>query len=332
MGAGQAVGADGVKGGLRRFFWMDERLALAREKAFGPGCPGWEEFELGRAAMADADYLADPDRGRITALLLCRTAAGLLARAQLARIGVDPGPTATPEDCWALLAEHPFGSSLLARATEEERSSLSSAMGFGGRRWLARLPPKERAKTMRALGRLTRGVAAPMEADARRVRDVWLVRWVRIVGSALALCLGILVILAGITRLTAPPNLALHKRVTVVTPHPGVAVGPDALVDGNRSNLGFHTDVGMGHHVTIDLGQVHRIRQVVVYNRADCCPERAVPLALELSTDGQTFRQVAQRLDPFERWRVKLAPTDTRYVRLALMSGAYFHLAEVEVY
>ena len=84
--------------------------------------------------------------------------------------------------------------------------------------------------------------------------------------------------------------------------------------------------------MTIDLGKVQRISRVVVYNRADCCQERAVPLKIEVSKDGGQYRQVAERKEQFEKWKADFPPTDARYVRLTHLSAMAFHLSEVEVY
>jgi hypothetical protein len=84
--------------------------------------------------------------------------------------------------------------------------------------------------------------------------------------------------------------------------------------------------------VTIDLGRAQRISRVVVYNRVDCCKERAVPMKIEVSKDGVQFRQVAERKEQFEKWKADFPSTDARYVRLIHLSAFAFHLSEVEVY
>jgi hypothetical protein len=71
---------------------------------------------------------------------------------------------------------------------------------------------------------------------------------------------------------------------------------------------------------------------VVVYNRADCCQERAVPLKIEISPDNRQFRQVAERKQQFEKWKADFPPSNARYVRLTDLNAAAFHLSEVEVY
>ncbi len=103
-------------------------------------------------------------------------------------------------------------------------------------------------------------------------------------------------------------------------------------MDGDLTNLGFHTIEAPNQNVTIDLGKVRRIFRVVVYNRADCCQQRAVPLKIEVSQDNKKFRQVALRKEQFEKWKADFPATDARYVRLTDLSVAFFHLSEVEVY
>jgi hypothetical protein len=313
---------------VRRFFWLDERMAQARKDGYGPGSPGWDDFRFGRALLADADRLGEYEEGRASSLALLRAAAGSLIRAELARLGSDPGPTTASEACWTLLREHPGAPAVAKPLTDEERTLVGSVLGGDGA--LARLPREQVASVTRALTKLGRGLAAPMVAESRRTRKIWLLRGLRLGAAALVIGLGVW----PLTREAEPtgPNLALHRPVTVVTPHPDYGRDSGALVDGDRTNLGFHTNAAPNQNVTIDLGSALLISRVVVYNRTDCCFDRAVPLVVEVSTDGQSFQRVAERSDVFDRWVAKLGGTTARYVRLTDLKNDYFHLAEVEVY
>jgi hypothetical protein len=317
---------------VRRFFWMDERMAEATSLGYGPRNPGWEDFCFGRALLADAGRLGEYEEGLPSSLVLLRAASGLMIRAQLARVGTHPGPTAPSDECWARLAEHPTVAPLAASITADERALVGSTLGVQGDGVLARLPKNQIAHATRALTKLARGLATPMVAEAKRTRRVWYMRGLRVGAAALVLGIGVWFL----TRETEPadlgPNLALHRPVTVVTPHPDYGRNPGLLVDGDRANLGFHTNLAPNQHVTIDLGSAVRISRVVVYNRTECCFDRAVPLVLEVSTDGKNFQQVSERKDVFDRWVVKLRGTTARYVRLTDRKNDYFHLAEVEVY
>jgi hypothetical protein len=317
---------------VRRFFWMNERMADARSLGYGPGNPGWEDFRLGRALLADADRLGESEEGQASSLVLLRAATGSMIRAQLARVGIDPGPTAPSDECWARLAEHPTVAPLAASITDDERVLVGSALGVQGDSVLARLPKNQIAHATRAMTKLARGLGAPMVAEAKSTGRVWLMRACRVAAAALIIACGVWLL----TRETEPAdlgrNLALHRPVTVVTPHPDYGRDPSLLVDGDRTNLGFHTISAPNQHVTIDLGSVVRISRMVVYNRTDCCFDRVAPIRLEVSTDGKSFQQVTERQDLFDRWVVKLQGTTARYVRLTDLKNDYFHLAEVEVY
>lgn len=206
---------------------------------------------------------------------------------------------------------------------------VTSALGGQGELFLAKLPPAKRKLVADAMASLAKGLRDPLDHDVTLVSVVLLVRWIRI-AVALSVVVGGLAL--AIDKAFTRPNLALHRPVTVVKPHPELGRDPSLLVDGDLTNLGFHTLDGPNQNVTIDLGRLQRISRVVVYNRADCCQERAVPLKIEVSLDNQQFRQVAERKEQFEKWKANFPPTYARYVRLTDLNPAPFHLSEVEVY
>ena len=314
---------------LRQFFWMDERMALSRRQSFAPGQAGWEEYELGRAAQVGASQLGESEEGGGSALLLDRAAVTLLIRAYLARAGRELGPTPAGEEYCARLAELPAGGPLLGSLSDEQRGLVASALDGHGEALLAKLPPAQRGLVAGAMACLAKGLCEPLDRDVRRVGGVLFLRWLK---TSVALLVAIGGLTLAIVKVTARPNLALHRPVTVVTPHPEHGRDSSLLVDGDVTNLGFHTIDAANQNVTIDLGRVQRISRVVVYNRSDCCKERAVPLKIEVSEDGGKFRKVAERKEQFDKWKADFPSTKARYVRLTDMSTAAFHLAEVEVY
>jgi hypothetical protein len=319
----------GLLSALRRFFWMDERLASARKQGYSTGQPGWEEFDLGRAALADAAQLGESGEGQGSALLLYRGATLLLTRAQVARAGVGLEPTASNEVCWSRLDDLPVGKAQLAEMTEEQRTLVTGSLSGQGEAYLAQLTKEKRLQAARAMSKLAQGLGDPLEADAKRVGRVLITRWARI---------GVATLLVGIAswvmvdKITDKPNLALHRPVTVVTPHPVHARDPSGVVDGDLTNLGFHTIEAPNQSITIDLGAVHSISKVILYNRPDCCQERAYPVKVEVSVDGQQFQLVAERNEPYERWKAKFPSVQARYVKLTDLKNTAFHLSEVEVY
>jgi hypothetical protein len=158
------------------------------------------------------------------------------------------------------------------------------------------------------------------------------VRWLRIGVAAAVLATLVTYGVVGSGALEEH-NLALHRPVVMSSVYRG-DVGHDSslLVDGDPTNLGFHTDRGGHQHVTIDLGTVQSVSKVIVYNRTDCCGGKAVPLRVEVSQDGKAYQQVAMREKNFKVWKATFSAVQARYVRLTSLRGDYFHLAEVEVY
>jgi hypothetical protein len=73
------------------------------------------------------------------------------------------------------------------------------------------------------------------------------------------------------------------------------------------------------------------VRGIEVENRGSCCQERAVPLIVELSTDGNTWQEVARRKKKFQGWETRFRPQSARFVRLRVPRKTVFHLRRVRV-
>ena len=96
--------------------------------------------------------------------------------------------------------------------------------------------------------------------------------------------------------------------------------------------MGIHTHKGQGEWASIDLGAPEAINEVRVYNRRDCCLARAVPLRIEVSSNGSDYVMVGRREKVFDQWTLTFPPREARYVRVFNESDNVLHLAEVEVY
>lgn len=93
----------------------------------------------------------------------------------------------------------------------------------------------------------------------------------------------------------------------------------------------FHTLQEASPWLELDLGQVQKFSSVKVFNRLDCCADRAVPLVIEVSDDRKAWRQVARRDAAFAKWTAKLGPTSARWVRLRVTRSSFLHLFDVRV-
>jgi hypothetical protein len=298
-------------------------------KPYGPAEPGFAEFELGARALADALCLSEARESAASALILLRTAVLALSSARRARAS---GQTAAPapDDVWSGLLQLPGPARLLEALPPEHAALLQRLLApeFEAAGVLG-LAASERERSLITLKRLAFALGDPLENDASAARRL---RAARIARRLALACLVLLGLGFGLARALHRPNLALHKPVIVDRSDPQYAVDPAQVVDGDRTNLGFHTVAGGEKSVLIDLLAPHRIRRVDVYNRMDCCQERVVPLSIEVSNDGKTFRQVAARSRRFALWKASFPPVEARWVRLTQNGDQPFHLSEIEVH
>ena len=132
-------------------------------------------------------------------------------------------------------------------------------------------------------------------------------------------------------------NLALGRPVHMSSQQPGTP-DPAALVDGNkRTSFGAHTAVGSeSSWIIIDLERTVLIRKIIIYNRTDTNFDDGLPFGLDLSTDGESFRQIAVRTQAFglggsfsPPWTVRLRD-NARYIRIR--ATGYTAINEVEVF
>jgi hypothetical protein len=190
-------------------------------------------------------------------------------------------------------------------------------------------PPPNEKMAFAGLVELHEWTAALL--DLRSDRETQLLRASRwgVLGAALV---------CAAWALLGTKNLARGKPVTassVCRYTPDAPLGKDRLsrvVDGIRAEgriahgewvhgtFALCTDTQVHPWVTVDLGAVRKLHEVVVYNRSDCCwGLDDIPLELQVSVDNQTFTTVATTKNPFMDdfpWRVRLRRRPARYVRI----------------
>jgi len=297
--------------------------------AFAPADPGFSEFELGARALGDALRLSEAPESTASALILLRTAVLALASARRARAS-GQAATPAPEHVWSGLLQLPELAQLLGALPPEHAALLQRLLApeFEAAGVLG-LAARERERCLITLKRIAFALGDPLENDASAARRLRTARRARRVALA---CLVLLGLGLGLARALRRPDLALYKPVAVAGADPQFGVDPVQVVDGDRTNLGFVTFSQGEKSVLIDLLAPHRIRRVDVYNRMDCCQERAVPLSIDVSSDGKTFRHVADRSHRFALWKASFHPVEARWVRLTQNGDQPFHLSEIEVY
>ncbi len=165
--------------------------------------------------------------------------------------------------------------------------------------------------------------------EPRGLRRLKVVRVLRIVA---AVGVPVLAAVASTQLFLAPVNVARDKPV--IASSTSIGLPPTAVVDGIiDAACGVRTRPEKNPWVRIDLLKHRPIRSVLLYPAAEL-PK--LPLVIELSADGENFREVARRDHPMTaglRWRLAMNDTVGRYLRVRVLSdGAHLCLAEVEVF
>lgn len=168
------------------------------------------------------------------------------------------------------------------------------------------------------------------QGAVENLHRVLLQRWLR-TGGALA-CIAALAI--GVScvfhQLTKPPDLASGKAWRTSS-SAGDCRPEQRSCLGARTRILFHTRTEKNPWFEIDLGEPRAFSVVEVENRDDCCPDVALPLAIEVSDDAREWREVARRTESFDTWRAELPAQRARYVRAHSLRTTALHLVRVSV-
>ena len=317
-------------GVLRRLIWLDQRVNEARQKTFSPEHAGWPEYDVARHARDGVIQIGETGLSSWAVLLLERDAAALLIRAHAARENIRVSGGQLSDADWELVRKVPVIQEAWNNLSAVQVSSLTAAMGPDGDHSLATLPVAQRKTFAIGLHEFVTALAEPLEFEANRLGRALFARYTRVAVAAVVV-LGVVGIVGNwIGAKFEKPNIALHRHVDISSQYPGEGLDHSLLVDGDRTNLGFHTEC-QGGWAIIDLGATKRFDKLVVYNRVEF-PERAIPLVVEVSDDRQNFRQIAEKKEVFDKWSATGLAAQGRYVRLKNASSNCFHLAEVEIY
>jgi hypothetical protein len=317
---------------LGRMLWLGPRVAEAREKTFSPGQPGFTAYDVARQICDDVVKIGETGKGSWAVLLLDCLAVELLTRAHLERAGLAPAPGPLAATDWENARALPAMADAWGKLTTENAATLAAMSGPQRDETMAKLTDEARETFAAGLHDLVMRLAEPLEFEAHRLGRALFARWSRVLAVVLVLVLAAWFSGKYLNKKLGRPNIALHAAVSVSSQFPGQGTDHSMLVDGDPDTLGFHTLESGQQWVIIDLGKVRKFDKIVVYNRPDGYEERAVPLKVEVSKDGQNYTQVAERKETFDKWTGKGLKAEGQYVRLKNNPGNFFHLAEVELY
>ena len=318
-------------GPLRRFFLLEDAVREAQAAGLAPGRFGHAEFELAHHALECAQLMAEYPGRHGAALLLLREATRLYVSATIA--GDSPELAAQLKSAdggqlWeayqqAIADEQPW--------PEDEADQLKDALLQPQPERIAPLSAEQRECQVRLLLQ----VAGRM--DAQLAPDVWRLARLRELGRfriVVASLLGIALLGAGWMAATSAlrgSNLALGRTVTISSSDRTYGGPTQKLVDDDLSDLGMHSEREAQPWARVDLGAVHDIHQVVIHNRLSCCQERAVPMVIEVSTDGKQYQQLGKRTATFSVWALN-AIARARFVRVRVLKTTFLHINEIAVY
>jgi hypothetical protein len=255
-----------------------------------------------------------------------REAATLAARSVLA--GLDPAATAEPEVelLWARLE------TLLGAASEGEESPFQRARRMATERDLLALDKLSPVRAREQLDQVDRALVRLLGVvEPRTLRRIRVSRYTRIA----LLVLVVVGMLAGLLIWAlSPNNVALGKPVSAVSYWPGSEPASELVNGESESPWGSATATADEPWFLVDLTKPHRIRKIVVINRNDGYAHATTPLAIDVSDDGQIFRELARFEGPAksgQRWTYRGSEV-ARFVRVRHVGVRSFALSEIEVY
>ena len=316
---------------FRRIIWLDQRVAEARQMTFGAQQPGWAEYDAARHVREGVVQIGETGQSSWAVLLLERTAASLLVRAHAARNGIDISKGSYADADWERAKKVPIIEESWNNLSAIQVSALAESLGPDGEHATANFTLPQRKSFALGLHNFVKALAEPLEFEANRLGRALFARYTRLAVATVGAIILVGVIVNSFGSRLEKTNIALHRAVEVSSQYPGAGEDHSLLVDGDRTNLGFHTNCEGAQFVIVDLGAVRKFDKVIVYNR-DEFQERAIPLYLEVSSDKQSFKQLAVRKEVFDKWTASGLGAQGRYVRLRNTPPNCFHLSEIEVY
>lgn len=194
------------------------------------------------------------------------------------------------------------------------------------------LPAPEQAETARRLAGAANTLLGSAATTRREIDRVWL-------GRSLRLGLCAFLVVAAFTgwwvarsRLEESKDLALGRPWRASSELAGAGCRSPAQACTEGPDYFFHTQEEERPWLEIDLGTPQLVSSVRVVNRKDCCRERATPLAVEVATAPNRFKEVARFVEPITDRTLEFEPVPARYVRVRAVEKTFLHLSRVRVF
>jgi F5/8 type C domain len=297
---------------------LDDRAALFAQRARGSA-------EIAQSALSPDEPQEMPAEGSASELYRQSVYWSLCALSETAGRAVGDGYA---ESIWDTL-ERPFLRGAISSADRVE--AVWRSLRAGSFVSFAELPRSEQLATCSELRKLAEALLVRLDQRSRALNGILIQRAWRL-GS---LVLAVLVVAAGAFwvrgTLRERSDLAVGRPWRASSQMASVCTSP-AQQCSAAAGYFFHTTEERNPWIEFDLGAVHQLSRVQVDNRKDCCTERAIPLAVEVSTDHERWHQVARQDAEFATWDAPVAPVQGRWVRLRALSRTYLHLDRVRIF
>ena len=299
---------------------VSEAKPEARTKARGPQASESEADSEPEAEEGDEDPATAADRDDVV------TEA---APSPIATRPINPKSAPELEALWKAAKPDPLLEE--AHVAREEIAEAKARVAQSSFESYADLPADDQVRWAKKLRVLAEGLVYGLELTSGRYNPPWLARTLK---------LGLIFVLLGglvwggfavKSYLAELDNISRGKSWVISSTFPMGCRSP-AQKCAESPNFFFHTQEQNQPWLEIDLGGVQRFSSVKVVNRQDCCSERAIPLVVEVSSDGQKWQQIARKNELFTEWHPQFSPVEARWVRLRIPKKGILHLVSVDVY
>ena len=219
-------------------------------------------------------------------------------------------------------------------ATVEARQLLRARLAAGDFVAFAELPSAELDNCCAAFHDLNEALLARFETTQRgllAIRDQRAWRLSALFGCLVALSACLLMIRA---HMAGGGDLAFGAEWRTSSSYAGAGgcASPDQEC-ASKTGWFFHTGDGdPDPWIEFNLDGSKAVSTVAIENRDDCCAERSVPLAIEVSDDQKHWHSVAERREQFATWRANFPVVHAKWVRLHLLTARQFHLKNVRIF
>ena len=216
----------------------------------------------------------------------------------------------------------------LTQAEVDEAKQQLSGCSFAD---YADLPAEDQVRWGRKLRIVAEGLLYGIEVTSGRYSPPWLSRALRI-GSLLVLLVGIGWGAVAVREwMVELDNIARGKPWTISSVYPMGCRSPSQKCMESPSFF-FHTQEQQSPWIEFDLGTPQSFSSVKIRNREDCCSDRAVPLIIEVSSDGKKWKQLARKNEVFSTWQPEFPTAEGRWVRLRVAKKTMLHFVSVDIY